>query len=255
MDRFPPPPSPRSARPTTFAKHLRHRAPAIGLRPCHPSRQHVSPSRRPLHRIPSRSPSANQTCSFNSTIPILETKFCPVGRWIFGVRRWAFDVYLRLFCRSPISFCLLLCRSSTPILQHSNLPRSLLLALSPLPLASVRLRRSTFRVRCSMFISVFSAVHRSRFTDHVCLLRSLLPAPPREANLLRGSPLPGLFRRSTFGVRRWALGVGRWAFISPLSGVTAPPIHCFARDLLLYCFMTKSRCWPAHSRHAELPNL
>ena len=54
MDRFSPPSSPRSAGPTTFAKHLRHRAPAIGLRPGDSSRQHVSPPRRPPHRIPAR---------------------------------------------------------------------------------------------------------------------------------------------------------------------------------------------------------
>src|SRR5205823_2255602 len=54
MDRFPPPSSPRSARPKTFAKHLRDRPPATRLRSCHSSRQHVSPPRWPPHRIPPR---------------------------------------------------------------------------------------------------------------------------------------------------------------------------------------------------------
>src|SRR5205814_8465362 len=54
MARFPPPSSPRSARPTTFATHLRDRPPATSLRSCHSSRQHVSPPRWSPHRIPPR---------------------------------------------------------------------------------------------------------------------------------------------------------------------------------------------------------
>src|SRR6266550_1868320 len=62
MGRFPPPSSPRSARPTTFAKHFRHRAPAIGLRPCYSSRQHVSPPRRPPRRILPRPARPGKIC-------------------------------------------------------------------------------------------------------------------------------------------------------------------------------------------------
>src|SRR5437879_5400640 len=90
----------------------------------------------------------------------------------------------------------------------------------------------------------FSADHRSHF---VCFFA----APILNTPTLQHSPLPAPCSPPAFDVRYSALGgwaVGRWAFVSPLSGVTTPPIHCFARDLLLCCFMTKSRCWPAHSR-------
>jgi hypothetical protein len=87
---------------------------------------------------------------------------------------------------------------------------------------------------------------------------SALFLPITDLILCASSPLqhsitptfPARCPLSTFGVRRWAFDV-----FFPLSGVTTPPIHCFARDLLLYCFMTKSRCWAANSRHAEFSNL
>jgi len=135
MDRFSPPSSPRSAGPATFAKHLRHRAPAIGLRRCHSSRQHVSASRWPLHRIPSRSPSANQTCSFNSTIPIQRLNSAPLG-----VGCSAFAVYLRSFL--PITDLIL---SASLPLQHCNIPN-----FQPSPLPALRSPPS-FDVRCSRF--------------------------------------------------------------------------------------------------------
>ena len=148
MDRFPPPSSPRSAGPATFAKHLCHRAPAIGLRRRHSSRQHVSPSRWPLHRIPSRLAGAGKTCSLNSTIPILETKFCPVGRWLFGVRCWVFDLCLCPFL--PITDLIL---SASFPLQHSNTPTFPAPgSCSPHSPPSFDVRCSAFGVRCLSFV-------------------------------------------------------------------------------------------------------
>jgi hypothetical protein len=150
-------------------------------------------------------------------------------------------------------------------LQHSNTP-----TLQPSPLPAPRsfatptrfCPPSTFDVPCSVFGVRCLSLSSLPFTDHgspitfVSFAPSSLPRRVRQTFYAAPHSPPAFdVRRSVFGVRCSALGVGRSTFISPLSGVTAPPIHCFARDLLLYCFMTKSRCWPAHSRHAELPNL
>src|SRR5205814_8511726 len=88
----------------------------------------------------------------------------------------------------------------------------------------------------------FSADRRSHF---VCFFAApiLQYSTLQHSNLPR-SPLRAPRPHSTFGIRRWALGV-----CFSVSSVTTPAFHCFARDLLLCCFMTKSRCWPAHSRH------
>src|SRR5207248_7179825 len=94
----------------------------------------------------------------------------------------------------------------------------------------------------------FSADHRSHF---VCFFA----APILQYSTLQHSPLPAPCSPPAFDVRYSALGGWALGVCFSVSSVTTPAFHCFARDLLLCCFMTKSRCWPAHSRRAEFSNV
>src|SRR5204862_6631596 len=113
---------------------------------------------------------------------------------------------------------------------------------------------STFDVRCwafdvclCFFCRSLITFHRSRF---VCSLPSSALTNHFSPSLPSRSPLPAPSREAAPFTRR---------HYSNPPAPRCPPRHVtrcalIASDLMLYRFVTKSRCWPL-SRHAKLPKL